>query len=166
MRTAVQYHPSLYYVTYLGTLLFAVQLNVFTSLLWLLFIVCYLFLVMQQDTEHSQLVEILVECSTFECNNQKIIAIKKYYVIFKNRNVQLSFENSKTDTWRELTKTNEKLLVFSVESTIFTTFVFKLVFRVKGRSAPWDIPGTSKRTMYTIYMKFSNVAHESFLICK
>ena len=32
---------------YLGTLLFAVQLNVFISLLWFLFIIYYLFLVMQ-----------------------------------------------------------------------------------------------------------------------
>ena len=43
----MQYHPLLYYVMYLGTLLFAVQFNVFISLLWLLFIVSYLFLVMQ-----------------------------------------------------------------------------------------------------------------------
>ena len=39
--------PSLYYVMYLGTLLFAVQFNVFISLLWFSFIVYYLFLVMQ-----------------------------------------------------------------------------------------------------------------------
>ena len=44
---AMQCHPSLYYVMYLGTLLFAVQFNVFISLLWFLFIVYYLFLVMQ-----------------------------------------------------------------------------------------------------------------------
>ena len=43
----MQCHPSLYYVMYLGTLLFAVQFNVFISLLWFLFIVYYLFLVMQ-----------------------------------------------------------------------------------------------------------------------
>ena len=40
-------HPSLYYVMHLGTLLFALQLNVFISLVWFLFIVYYLFLVMQ-----------------------------------------------------------------------------------------------------------------------
>ena len=43
----MQYHPSLYYVMHLGTLLFAVQFNVFISLLWILFIVYNLFLVMQ-----------------------------------------------------------------------------------------------------------------------
>ena len=46
MRIAMQCHPSLYYVMYLGTLLFAVQFNVFTSLIWFLF-VYYLFLVIQ-----------------------------------------------------------------------------------------------------------------------
>ena len=39
----MQCHLSLYYGMYLGTLLFAVQLNVFISLLWFLFIVYYLF---------------------------------------------------------------------------------------------------------------------------
>ena len=37
MRIAMQCHPSLYYVMYLGTLLFAVQFNVFISLLFTIF---------------------------------------------------------------------------------------------------------------------------------
>ena len=36
MRIAMQCHPSLYYVIYIGTLLFAVQRNAFISLLWFL----------------------------------------------------------------------------------------------------------------------------------
>ena len=36
MRIAMQCHPSLYYIIYIGTLLFAVQRNVFISLLWFL----------------------------------------------------------------------------------------------------------------------------------
>ena len=36
-------HRSLHYVMYLGTLLFAVQLNVFISLLWFLIIAHYIF---------------------------------------------------------------------------------------------------------------------------
>ena len=101
----MQWHPSLYYVMYLGTLLFAVQFNVFISLLWFLFIVYYLvlwflfivyylFLVMQQITN-------TVERSIFECNIQKkrskIITIKKYCVIFKNRNMKLRFKIAVTD---------------------------------------------------------------------
>ena len=43
------------------------------------------------DNKHSYLVEIPVERSIFECNIQKkrskIIEIKKYYVILKNRNM-------------------------------------------------------------------------------
>ena len=58
----MQCQPSLYYVMYLGTLLFAVQFNVFISLLWFLFIVFSLFLVMHPAySEHSYLVEIVVE---------------------------------------------------------------------------------------------------------
>ena len=43
----MQCHPSLYYVMYLGALLFAVQFNVFIGFLLFLFIVYYLFLVMR-----------------------------------------------------------------------------------------------------------------------
>ena len=45
------------YVIYLGGLFFAVQFNVFTSLLWFLFIVYYLFLVMQQITNTVSLLK-------------------------------------------------------------------------------------------------------------
>ena len=58
MRIAMQCHPSLYYVMYLGTISFVVQFIVFISLLflfivyylalWFLFIVYYRFLVIQQ----------------------------------------------------------------------------------------------------------------------
>ena len=68
----MQCHPSLYYVMYLGTLLFAVQFNVFISLLWFLFIVYYLFRGAAYS-EHSYLVEIVVERSIFECNIQKSV---------------------------------------------------------------------------------------------
>ena len=53
---------------YLGTLLllFAVQFNVFISLLWLLF--AYIFFSDAADNEHSLLVKIPVERSIFEYN--------------------------------------------------------------------------------------------------
>ena len=80
----MQCHPSLYYVMYLGTLSFAVQFNVFISLLWFLFIVYYLvlwflFIVYYLffsdvvDNEHSYLVDIPVERSIFKCNIQKSV---------------------------------------------------------------------------------------------
>ena len=63
---AMQCHPSLYYVIYLVTLLFAVQRNVLISLLWFLFSGA-------ASNEHSQLVEIPVERSSFKCNIQKSV---------------------------------------------------------------------------------------------
>ena len=70
----MQCHPSLYYAMYLGTFLFVVQFNVFISLLWFLFSDA-------AGNERSQVVEIPVERSVFECNIQKkctkIITIKK-----------------------------------------------------------------------------------------
>ena len=62
----MQCHPSLYYVMYLGTLSFAVQHNVFISLLWFLFSYA-------AGNEHSKLVEIPVECSIFKFNIQKSV---------------------------------------------------------------------------------------------
>ena len=82
---------------------------------------CYLFLVMQHiASEHSQLasqvVEIPVEHSIFECNIQKsiprLLELKKYYIIFKNRNVQLRFEIAIIDIKDQL-MTNDKLLELS-----------------------------------------------------
>ena len=55
---------------------------------------------------------------------------QKHIVIFKNRNVQLTVEISKTDSSRDQTIANDKLPAFRVELNIFTRFVFKLVFRV------------------------------------
>ena len=53
------------------------------------------------DNEHSYLVDIPVERSIFEYNIQKkhskIITIKKYYVIYKNSNMQLRFGIAMTD---------------------------------------------------------------------
>ena len=93
----MQCHSSLYYVMYLGTFLFAVQLNVFISLLQFLFIVYhlvlwFLFIVFSNaaDNEHSKLVEIPIERSVFECNIQKCVPRSlqlKNIVIFKNRNI-------------------------------------------------------------------------------
>ena len=93
-------HPSLYYVMYLGTILFAVQFNVFISLLWFLFIVYILyygfiyclppFFSNAADNEHSKVVEIPVERSIFECYIQKSVPRSlqlKNTVIFKNRNI-------------------------------------------------------------------------------
>ena len=133
MRIAIQCHPSLDYVMYLGPLLFAVQRNVFISLLWFLFSDA-------ASNEHSQLVEIPVERSSFKYNIQKSIPrslqLKKYYVTFKNRNVQQRFEISMTDTLRDQLMANDKLPAFRLELKIFTRFVLKLVFRVSGRSVP------------------------------
>ena len=62
---------------YIGTLLFAVQCNVFMSLLWFLFIDA-------ARKEHSQLVHIRVERSAFKNNIQKSIPkslqLKKCYI--------------------------------------------------------------------------------------
>ena len=117
---------SLYYVMYLGTLLFAVQSNGFISLLWFLF----------SDSaghEHSQLVEIPVECSTFQCNIQKSVPRSvqlKKYVTFKNRNVQFRFEISMIDTSRYQLMLNDKLSTFRGQLKIFTRSTFKLVLEL------------------------------------
>ena len=60
---------------------------------------------------HSQLVEIVVERSIFECNIQKRVPRSfqlKKYVIFKNRNMQLRFEIAMADIGDQL-MTNGKL---------------------------------------------------------
>ena len=63
------------------------------------------------DNKHSYLVEIPVERSIFEYNIQKkhskIITIKKYYVIYKNSNMQLRFGIAMTDV-RDQLMTNNK----------------------------------------------------------
>ena len=56
------------------------------------------------DNKHRYLVEIVVEHSIFECNIQKCVPRSlqlKNIFIFKNRNVQLRFEISKTNTSRD-----------------------------------------------------------------
>ena len=90
------------------------------------------------DNERSQLVEIPIERSIFECNIQKTIPrslqLKKYYLTFKNRSVQLRFEITMTDTSRDQLLTNNKLPAFRVGLKISTGFIFKLVLKVSGRS--------------------------------
>ena len=68
----MQCHPSLYYVMYLGALLFAVQFNVFISLLCFFLLFTILFS-NAANKEHSYLVKIPVERSIFECDIQKSI---------------------------------------------------------------------------------------------
>ena len=46
--------------------------------------------------------------------------------------------------WQRLA--NDERQITRVELMIFTRFAFKIVFRVSGRSVPWDKPPTSKRT--------------------
>ena len=108
MRITMQCYPSLCYVEYLGTLLFAVQHNVFISLLWFLFSDA-------EGSEHSYLVEIPVECSTFKCYIQKSVPrslrLKKYYVTFKNKNVQFRTEISMAGTSRDQLMTRNKVSV-------------------------------------------------------
>ena len=62
------------------------------------------------DNEHSQLVEIPVERSIFQCNILKSVSRSlqlKNIVIFKNRNMQLRFEIAMTDI-RDQLMTNDK----------------------------------------------------------
>ena len=67
----MQCHPLLYYVMYLGTLLFVVQFNVFISLLWFCYLLFTNFFSDAAYTEHCYLVEIVVKRSIFERNAQK-----------------------------------------------------------------------------------------------
>ena len=51
--------------------------------------------------------------------------------------------------------TKDKLPALRVALKIFIRFVFKLAFRVSGRSVPWDIPVTSKHTdAHNLYVIF------------
>ena len=91
----------------------------------MVFIYCLLsFFSDTADNEHSYLVEIPVERSIFELR----------FVDIWNCN----------DRYQRLV--NDERQVTRVELKIFTRFVFKLVFRVSGRSVPWDKPLTSKCT--------------------
>ena len=123
MGMVMQCYLSLYYVMFLRTLLFAVQCNVFISFLWCLFSAA--------GNEYSYFVEIPVERSTFKFNIQKSIPgslrLKRYYVTFKNRNVQFRFEISMMDTSRDQLMVNDKLPIFIVQLKIFTRFVFKFL---------------------------------------
>ena len=54
---------------------------------------------------------------------------------------------------------NDKLPTFKVQLNMFTRFVFKLVFRVSGRSVPRDISSmrynfqTYRRTQFICYFQ-------------
>ena len=51
---------------------------------------------------------------------------------------------------------NDKQQISQVEWKIFTRFVFTLVFRVSGRSVPWDQPLTSKGTgVHNLHVTFN-----------
>ena len=145
MRITMQCHPSLCYVMYLGTFLFAVQFNAFVSLLWFLFIAYYRFLVMQQKT-NSYLVEIPVERSIFGCNIQKSVprSLQLKSIILSSRIEICSWDLKLQCIYQRLV--NNGGPVTRVELKIFTRFVFKLVFRVTGRSVPCNKHLTSKRT--------------------
>ena len=74
-ENCMQCYPSLYYTMYLQTLLFAVQRNIFISLLLFLFSDA-------SGNEYILLVEIPVERLIFTCNIQKnnprSLQLKKY----------------------------------------------------------------------------------------
>ena len=61
---------------------------------------------------------------------------------------------------------NDKLPAIRVQIKIFTRFAFKLVFRVIGRSLPWDIPLTFKRAVIHNLHVISSVIFKSLQICK
>ena len=97
-------------------------------------------------SEHSYLVEIVVERTIFECNIHKSVPrslqLKNIWYLQEQKYV--------VDIWncngRFQRLVNEVRQVTRIELKIFTRFAFRLVFRVSGRRVPWDKPPTSKRT--------------------
>ena len=80
----------------------------------------------------------------------KIITIKKCYLQEQKYVVEIWNCN---DRYQRLV--NDERQVSRVEWKIFTRFVFKLVFRVSGRSVPWDKSLTSKGTgAYNLHVIF------------
>ena len=60
--------------------------------------------------------------------------------------------------WQRLA--NDERQITRVELMIFTRFAFKIVFRVSGRSVPWDRPLTSKGTgAHNLYAMLSVKAY-------
>ena len=109
------------------------------------FIYCLLsFLSDAADNQYRHLVEIPVERSIFECNIQKSVprSLQLQNIMLSSR-IEIEIWNF-NDRYQRLA--NDERQVTRVELKIFTRLVFKLVFRVSGRSVPWYKPLTSKRT--------------------
>ena len=93
------------------------------------------------DSEHCELNEILVERSIFQYNIQKSVP----------RSLQLKkmlFWRIEMCIWDLKFQRQIRQEIIDIEKRklkMFTRFVSKLVFRVSGKSALWDIPVTSKR---------------------
>ena len=103
----MQCHPLLYYVMYLEH--FYLQCS--SMVCYGFYLLFTIFFSHAACNEYSQLVEIVVERSIFECNIQKRVPRSfqlKKYVIFKNRNMQLRFEIAMADIGDQL-MTNGKL---------------------------------------------------------
>ena len=122
---------------YLWTVLFVVQLNFFISYGYLLS--CFNNV---SDSEHCELNEILVERSIFQYNIQKSVprSLQLKKMLFWRIEMciwDLKFQRQIRQEIIEIDKRKLKM---------FTRFVSKLVFRVSGKSALWDIPVTSSIT--------------------
>ena len=123
-------------------------------------------------SERGYHVEIVVERSIFECNIFKkafqdfswvelkifsctdIQYTRVELKIFSDKDIQYTRAELNIFSDKDIQYTWAELQIFSykdiqytrAELKIFTRFAFKLVFRVSGRSVPWDKPPTSKRT--------------------
>ena len=93
------------------------------------------------DSEHCELNEILAERSIFQYNIQKSVP----------RSLQLKkmfFWRIEICIWDLKFQRQIRQEIIDIDkrkSKMFIRFVSKLVFRVSGKSALWDIPVTSKR---------------------
>ena len=125
----------------------------------MVFIYCVLsFFSDAADNEHSYLVEIPVERSIFECNIQKSVPrlLQLKNIMLSSRieicswDLKLQWQMSEisypTDVICQMSEISYERQVTRVKLRIFTRFALKLVFRVSGRSVPWDKPPTSKWT--------------------
>ena len=149
MRIAIQCYPSLCYLMYLGTPICSAMQCFYQFVL--VFIYCLLSLFSDTAGNKHSLLEFQQKVPFLRVIFKKSIPIslqlKKYYVTFKKKNMQLRFKISMADASRYQLMTKDKLPVFRVQLKIFTRFMFKLVLRVSGRSVSWDIPLTLKHTV-------------------
>ena len=101
---------------------------------------------MQQITNTVSLLKFQYKFN-FECNIQKSVQrslqLKKILCYLQEQKYVVEIWNC-NDRYQRLV--NDERETTRVELKIFTRFVFKLVFRVSGRSVPWDTPLTSKHT--------------------